>query len=78
MISQKNGIATPAMKRRLVIRRRRRSRHRSAYRAACTPEFYVFDKEQKLAYRGRFDESNPGNDVPTTGNEVRAALECCL
>jgi peroxiredoxin len=49
-----------------------------AYRAACTPEFYVFDKDQKLVYRGRFDESSPGNAVPTTGNDLRAALDAVL
>ena len=49
-----------------------------AYRAACTPEFYVFDREQKLAYRGRLDASSPGNDLPTTGNELRAALDAAL
>lgn len=49
-----------------------------AYRAACTPEFYAFDKERKLAYRGRFDASSPGNDVPTTGNELRNALDAVL
>ena len=49
-----------------------------AYRAACTPEFYVFDREQKLVYRGRLDASGPGNDVPTTGSELRAALDAVL
>jgi len=49
-----------------------------AYRAACTPEFYVFDKQQKLIYRGRFDGSSPGNPVPPTGNELAAALDAVL
>ena len=49
-----------------------------AYRAACTPEFYVFDKQRKLAYRGRFDGSGPGNPVPPTGNEISAALDAVL
>jgi len=49
-----------------------------AYRAACTPEFYVFDKRRKLVYRGRLDGSSPGNPVPPTGNEVAAALEAVL
>lgn len=49
-----------------------------AYRAACTPEFYVFDRDQKLVYRGRLDGSSPGNDLPTTGNELRAALDAVL
>jgi peroxiredoxin len=49
-----------------------------AYRAACTPEFYVFDKPQKLMYRGRLDGSSPGNDVPATGNDLRAALDAVL
>src|SRR3954470_10090102 len=43
-----------------------------AYGAACTPEFYLFDKQQKLAYRGRFDGSSPGNPVPPTGSELTA------
>lgn len=49
-----------------------------AYRAACTPEFYVFDKQRKLVYRGRLDGSNPGNPVPPTGNELTAAIDAVL
>jgi hypothetical protein len=49
-----------------------------AYRAACTPDFYVFDKEQTLVYRGRLDGSMPGNKVPTNGDELRAALEAAM
>jgi len=49
-----------------------------AYRAACTPEFYVFDKQQKLAYRGRLDGSSPGNATPTTGEDLRKALDTVL
>ena len=49
-----------------------------AYRAACTPEFYVFDKNQKLFYHGRLDGSSPGNNVPTTGEELKAALDAAL
>ncbi|MEW4453132.1 thioredoxin family protein [Bremerella sp. JC817] len=46
-----------------------------AYKAACTPDFYVFDKDQKLAYRGQFDASRPGNDVPVTGDDLRKAVQ---
>ena len=49
-----------------------------AYRAACTPDFYVFDKDRRLAYRGQFDDSRPGNDKPITGEDIRAALEAVL
>ncbi|MDB6035269.1 MAG: Alkyl hydroperoxide reductase and/or thiol-specific antioxidant family (AhpC/TSA) protein [Verrucomicrobiales bacterium] len=49
-----------------------------SYRAACTPDFYVFDKDQKLVYHGRLDGSMPGNNVPTTGEELRAALDAAL
>jgi peroxiredoxin len=49
-----------------------------AYRAACTPDFYLFDKEQRLVYRGQFDDSRPGNGVPVTGKDLRAALEALL
>jgi peroxiredoxin len=49
-----------------------------AYRAACTPEFYLFDKERRLVYRGRLDGSTPGNDVSTTGAELRGALDALL
>jgi len=48
------------------------------YYAACTPEFYVFDKQQKLTYHGRLDGSSPGNNVPATGEELRAALDATL
>jgi len=49
-----------------------------AYRAACTPDFYLFDGERKLVYRGRFDGSRPGNDVPVTGEDLRAAADAVL
>jgi peroxiredoxin len=49
-----------------------------AFRAVCTPEFYVFDATSKLAYRGRFDDATPKNDVPVTGRDARAAVEALL
>lgn len=49
-----------------------------AYDAACTPDFYVFDKELKLVYRGRIDDSRPKNDNPLTGRDLRAALDAVL
>jgi len=45
-----------------------------AYDAACTPDFFIFDKEMKLVYRGRMDGSSPGNDVLLTGTDLRGAL----
>jgi len=49
-----------------------------AYRAACTPDFFLFDKDQRLAYRGQMDDSRPGNGIPVTGRDVRAALDALL
>jgi peroxiredoxin len=49
-----------------------------AYRAACTPDFYVFDRERRLVYRGQFDGSRPGNQVPVTGTDLAAALDAAL
>ncbi|MCS6782929.1 MAG: thioredoxin family protein [Gloeomargarita sp. SKYBB_i_bin120] len=49
-----------------------------AYRAACTPDFYLFDRERKLVYRGQFDDSRPGNDLPVTGKDLRAAIDAVL
>ena len=49
-----------------------------AYRAACTPDFFLFDKEFKLIYRGQLDDSRPGNGIPVTGKDLRAALEALL
>lgn len=49
-----------------------------AYDAACTPDFYVFDGEMKLAYRGRLDNSRPNSDTPLTGKDLRAALDAVL
>lgn len=46
-----------------------------AYRAACTPDFFLFDRERKLVYRGQFDDSRPGNGVPVTGRDMRAAVD---
>ena len=49
-----------------------------AFRAACTPDFFVFDGEQRLAYRGQFDDSRPGNGLPVTGADLVAAVEALL
>jgi peroxiredoxin len=49
-----------------------------AYRAACTPDFYLFDAERRLVYRGQFDDSRPGNGKPVTGRDLRAAVESLL
>lgn len=49
-----------------------------AYHAACTPDFFLFDREMKLVYRGQMDDSRPGNNVPVTGNDLRAALDAVL
>lgn len=49
-----------------------------AYRAACTPDVFLFDRQQKLVYRGQFDNSRPGNGLPVTGADLRAALDAIL
>ncbi len=49
-----------------------------AYRAACTPDFYVFDKQLRLVYRGQMDAARPSNEVPVTGKDLREALEAVL
>lgn len=49
-----------------------------AYQAACTPDFFVFDGEMKLVYRGQFDDSRPGNDEPITGADLTLALDALL
>ncbi len=49
-----------------------------AYSAACTPDFFLFDGERRLVYRGQFDGSRPGNDVPVTGADLGAAVEALL
>jgi thiol-disulfide isomerase/thioredoxin len=49
-----------------------------SFRAACTPDFYVFDRARRLVYRGQLDASRPGNDVPVTGRDLRAALDAVL
>jgi peroxiredoxin len=49
-----------------------------AYEAACTPDFFLFDADRKLFYRGQFDGSRPGNDVPVTGEDLRAAADALL
>jgi thiol-disulfide isomerase/thioredoxin len=49
-----------------------------AYRAACTPDFYVFDHARKLAYRGQMDGARPKNDIPVTGIDLRAAVDAVL
>ncbi|MFI1399561.1 thioredoxin family protein [Streptomyces sp. NPDC020681] len=49
-----------------------------AYNAACTPDFFLYDAEKKLAYRGRLDESTPGNGKPVTGESLAAAIRLVL
>lgn len=48
------------------------------YDAACTPDFYIFDEDMKLVYRGQLDDSRPGNNIPVTGKDMRAALNNIL
>lgn len=50
----------------------------AAYHAACTPDFFVFDKARTLVYRGQLDDSRPGNNLPVTGADLRAAIETAL
>lgn len=49
-----------------------------AYRAACTPDFFVFDKDQRLVYRGQLDSSRPDSGIPLTGEDLRRALDAVL
>jgi len=49
-----------------------------AFTAACTPDFFLFDENRWLAYRGQLDGSRPGNNVPVTGSDLRAALDAVL
>ena len=49
-----------------------------AYRAACTPDFYLFDRERRLAYHGQLDDSRPGSNKPVTGRDLRAAIDAVL
>lgn len=49
-----------------------------AYSAVCTPDFFLFDTEDKLVYRGQLDDSRPGNDIKPTGKDLRAAMDAIL
>ena len=49
-----------------------------AYTAACTPDFFLFDADHRLAYRGQLDDSRPGSDIPVTGADLRAAIDAVL
>ena len=49
-----------------------------AYRAACTPDFFLFDAGKRLVYRGQLDDSRPSNDLPVDGHDLRAALDAVL
>lgn len=48
------------------------------YTASCTPDFFLFDKDRKLIYRGQLDNSRPGNNLPTNGYDLRTAINCVL
>ena len=62
----------------LSLSLRRNAGVAKAYRAACTPDFFLFDRASKLVYRGQFDDSRPGNGLPVTGKDLRAALDAVL
>ena len=49
-----------------------------AYRAACTPDFFLFDQNHKLVYRGQFDDSRPKSEIPVTGQDLRSAADALL
>lgn len=49
-----------------------------AYKAACTPDFYLFDAQRRLVYRGQLDDSRPSNNKPVTGRDLRAAIDAVL
>lgn len=49
-----------------------------AYKAACTPDFFLFDADKKLAYRGQLDSSRPKTDIPVTGQDLRKAIDAVL
>jgi peroxiredoxin len=49
-----------------------------AYRAACTPDFFLFDGDRRLVYRGQFDDSRPDSGIPVTGKDLRAAVDAVL
>lgn len=49
-----------------------------SYSATCTPDFFLFNEERKLVYRGQLDDSRPGNDIPVTGSDLRAAIDAVL
>jgi peroxiredoxin len=49
-----------------------------AYDAACTPDFFLFDTNLKLVYTGQLDDSRPGNDIPVTGKDIRAAMDALI
>jgi thiol-disulfide isomerase/thioredoxin len=49
-----------------------------AYGAACTPDFFIYDKTLKLVYRGQLDDSRPGKEIPVTGKDIRNALDCLI
>jgi peroxiredoxin len=49
-----------------------------AYGAECTPDFFLFDKDRGLVYRGQFDDSRPGNDIPVTGSDLQSAVDALL
>jgi thiol-disulfide isomerase/thioredoxin len=49
-----------------------------AFDAACTPDFFIYDKDLRLVYRGQLDDSRPGNEIPVTGKDIRHALNCLV
>ena len=49
-----------------------------AFDAACTPDFFIYNKDLELVYRGQLDDSRPGNEIPVTGKDIRHALDCMI
>jgi len=72
------GISLRELARRIGHAKRKYPELAKAYRAACTPDIYLFDKDKKLVYRGQFDDSRPGSGVRVTGMDLRDALDAVL
>jgi thiol-disulfide isomerase/thioredoxin len=49
-----------------------------AFNAACTPDFFIYNKNLELVYRGQMDDSRPGNEIPVSGKDIRRALDCLI
>ena len=80
---RKMNLLSFAEKARFYLQKIKHKKDNNAFRKECLdfvlpPDFFIYDKDLKLVYRGQLDDSRPGNEIPVTGKDIRHALDCLI